>query len=60
MEFGYVDKHEAYQPHIIQDPADPPPPPIVAAATGPSAIAHASPPVRAPSAAPESSRAAIH
>jgi hypothetical protein len=62
MEFGYDGKHGAYQPHVVRSPAVPPPPPPAAAATamGPSATILASPPVRAPLAAPESSRAAAH
>jgi hypothetical protein len=57
MEFGYDGKHGAYQAHVIRGPAVPPPPPAAAAATDPSAIAPASPPVRTPLAALESSRA---
>jgi hypothetical protein len=60
MEFGYDGKHGAYQPHVIRGPTVPPPPPAAAATMGPSAIAPASPPVRAPSAAPKLSRAATH
>jgi hypothetical protein len=56
MEFGYDGKHGAYQPHIIQGPTTLPPPPITDP-TGPSTVAPTSPSGRAPSAAPESSRA---
>jgi hypothetical protein len=61
MEFMYDGKHRAYQPHIVWAPAVPPPPPT-AATVGTSAAAQDSPPTRrhAPSAAPESSRAATH
>jgi hypothetical protein len=58
MEFGYDGKHGAYQPHVVRGHVVPPPPPAAATATGPSATAPASLPVRAPSAALESSRAA--
>jgi hypothetical protein len=58
MEFGYDGKHGAYQTHVVRGPTVPPPPLAAAAATGPSAIAPASPPIRAPSAAPQSSHAA--
>jgi hypothetical protein len=57
MEFGYDGKHGAYQSHVVWGPTIPPPPPAVATAMGPSATTPASPPVRAPLAAPESSRA---
>jgi hypothetical protein len=61
MEFGYDGKHGAYQPHIVRGPVvPPPPPPIATTAMGPSATAPASPPVRAPSATLESSRATAH
>jgi hypothetical protein len=56
MEFVYDEKYGAYQPHIIRGPAAPPPPPI-ADPVGPLHIAPASPPTRAPSTAPKSSRA---
>jgi hypothetical protein len=56
MEFGYDGKHGAYQPHIIRGPTSPPPPPTADLA-GASAAAPASP-TRAPSVAPELSRAA--
>jgi hypothetical protein len=56
MEFGYDGKHGAYQPHVVWGPAVPPPP-AAATATGPSATCPASP-IRAPSAAPESSHVA--
>jgi hypothetical protein len=59
MEFGYDRKHGAYQPHVVQGHAIPSPPPVAAAAST-STISPASPPARAPSAAPESSRAATH
>jgi hypothetical protein len=52
MDLGYDRKHGAYQPHIIRGPVDPPPP--HAAAAGTLAVAPASHPARAPSAAPES------
>jgi hypothetical protein len=58
MEFHYDGKHGAYQTHVVRGPTVPPPPLAAAAATGPSAIAPASPPIRAPSAAPQSSHAA--
>jgi hypothetical protein len=58
MEFCYDGKHGAYQSHVIQGPTVPPPPPATTTAMGPSAIVPASPHVRAPSAAPESSHAA--
>jgi hypothetical protein len=58
MEFGYDGKHGAYQPHVVRGPAVPPPPLAAATAMGPSATTPTSPPIRAPSAAPESSRAA--
>jgi hypothetical protein len=73
MEFGYDDKHGAYQPHIVRTPTVPPPSPPAAAAAGTSIVAHGSPPAaspvrahapptyrHAPSVAPESSRAATH
>jgi hypothetical protein len=62
IEFSYYGKHGAYQPHVIRGPAvlPPPPPPAAATAMGLSAIALASPPVQAPSTAPESSCAATH
>jgi hypothetical protein len=56
MEFGYDGKHGAYQPHIIRGPTGPPPPPATDP-VGASATTLASPPARAPSTAPESSRA---
>jgi hypothetical protein len=58
-EFGYDGKHGAYQPHIVRGPVVPPPPSAVDPA-GTSAAAPASPPIRAPSAALESSCAAAH
>jgi hypothetical protein len=74
-EFGYDGKHGAYQPHIVRAPDVSPPSPPVAVAAGTSAAAHSSPPAatptrararappihrHAPSAAPESCRAATH
>jgi hypothetical protein len=69
MEFGYDEKHRAYQPHVIWGPIVPPPPPA-AAAVGTSSATPASSPARAPSppavrrhapsAAPKSSHAATH
>jgi hypothetical protein len=58
--FGYDGKHGPYQPHLIRALAIPPP--SAAAAAGPSPVAPTSPPVacRSSSAAPKSSRAAIH
>jgi hypothetical protein len=73
MEFGYDGKHGAYQPHIVRAPIVPPPSPPAAATAGTSAAAHGSPPAaspahacapparsHAPSAVPDSSRAATH
>jgi hypothetical protein len=56
MDFGYDGKHGACQPHIVRGPVVPPPPPATDPA-GTSAAAPASPLVRAPSAALESSHA---
>jgi hypothetical protein len=58
MEFGYDGKHGAYQPHVIRGHAVPHPLPAAATATGPSATTPASPPIQAPSTAPELSRVA--
>jgi hypothetical protein len=60
MEFGYDGKQGTYQPHLVRASAVPPPPPAAAATADTSAIAPASPPVCAPSAAPKSSRATTH
>jgi hypothetical protein len=59
MEFGYDGKHRAYQPHVVQRHATPPPPPA-ANPVGALAAAPVSPPTRAPSVVPESSRVAAH
>jgi hypothetical protein len=66
MEFRNNGKHRAYQPHLVWAPTVPPPPPTAVVA-GTSIAAHDSPPTgarsppadrHAPSASPESSRAA--
>jgi hypothetical protein len=62
MEFGYDGKHGPYQPHLVRAPATPPPlATAAAAAAGTSVAAPASPPTSCPtpSAAPESSCAAL-
>jgi hypothetical protein len=61
MEFGYDGKHGPYQPHLVWAPATPPPLATAAAAAGTSVAAPASPPTSCPtpSAAPESSCAAL-
>jgi hypothetical protein len=67
MEFVYDGNHGAYRPHIVRALVVPPPSPPAVAAAGASAAAQDSPPAsarappthrHAPSAAPESSRAA--
>jgi hypothetical protein len=71
MKFRSDGKHDAYQPHIVRAPVVPPPPSPPAAAAGTSVAAHGSPATaslaralpthrHAPSATPESSRAATH
>jgi hypothetical protein len=70
MEFCYHRKDGAYQPHLVWASAIHPPPSTAATTVGTSATAPNSPPVGAcsppltsryaPSAAPESSRAATH